>query len=95
MVEETQEEVEVSEGGIPDFLLSSTGDGFSMRAKALIPALIPVISVVAALLGYQIDKGSLMQLLNSLATTAALIMWIVGQSRSQIYKAHKLGKFSE
>lgn len=93
--DETATPAEEPTSSIPDFLLSSTGDGFSMRAKALIPALVPIISVIAALFGHQIDKGSIVQLLESLCTTAALIMFIVGWVRAEVYKAHGLGYFSK
>ena len=84
---------------IPNWLLSSTGEGVARRWKSIFSAVVPVAVIVAPLFGVELpelaelDKG-VTNLIASLWALGSAIGAVSGWVRQVKYKQEKLGKYS-
>ena len=86
----------------PSWLVSSEGEGLSLRVKGYLTALIPVIIFVAQAAGHPLVEADLNNLVNALVLIVAsagaiigAIMSITGWIRRNFNKRHGLGAFAK
>lgn len=87
---------------IPNFLLSSTGEGIAMRWKAIASSIIPVFVLLAPSFGLQLDPDFQDQLTNNVTviiTSAwaffSAVAFMAGLVRRNFNKTNRLGKFAQ
>ena len=87
---------------IPNWLLSSTGEGVALRWRGFFSAIVPITLLVAPLLGVEgLDNDSLLGFgksveifILSVWAASSAIASIVGFGRQLKYKRERLGKYS-
>lgn len=86
---------------LPNFLLSSTGEGLAARWDAFFTGIIPVILIASKLLGWNIVEVDLNALNGQIVAliSGAIVVWkslqfIYGWARARFNKANGLGKFA-
>lgn len=92
----------MNESNLPNWLLSSKGEGLSMRAKAVIGGALPFALLVAGLFGYSVDPSQTTALVDTLVdviaaagTVVSGVFFVRGWARRNFHRANKLGKFAE
>lgn len=84
---------------IPNWALSSTGDGIALRWKALAASVVPILAYLLPLLGVHTpDLGGLVDAVSSIITAVWLIIsgvaFAIGWLRQISYKKQSLGKYA-
>ena len=87
---------------LPNFLLSSTGEGLAKRWEAIFSGVVPVVLLLSPLFGWGVAETDLNELNGQiLAGIAGLvaawksISFIQGWVRARFYKKEGLGKFAK
>jgi hypothetical protein len=83
------------------FLLSSQGDGMSLRVKSFLIGLAPVIVLISNLMGSPIVQEDIdiliFQIVNVVSAFGTIVsagFFIFGWARAKVFKAGKLGKYA-
>lgn len=86
---------------LPNWLLSSTGEGLSKRWEAIFAGAVPVILIASKLFGWNIVEtdlndlnGQIVVIISSLVAVWKAIDFVQGWIRAQFNKENHLGKFS-
>lgn len=87
---------------IPNFLLSSTGEGLAKRWETVFAGAIPVILIASKIFGWNIVEVDLNELNGQIviAISSFVAIWkaiehIAGWVRARFYKQNSLGKFAK
>ena len=92
----------MNETNLPNWLVSSTGEGLSLRVKSFLVGVLPTVLVVSKLIGHPIletDANTTIDLTVTLIEAGvaflAAIYHAVGWVRARFYKKNNLGKFAK
>ena len=87
---------------LPKWLVSSTGEGLAMRAKAFLVGILPTVLIVSRLFGYTLEAqdanaiiDAVTLLLEGGVMVISAIYFVQGWVRANHFKRNKLGKFAE
>ena len=74
---------------------SSTGNGLALRAQSMMLGVVPVVVILANLLGLEgLTEAALTELVTQIVAVLSAIGFIVGWVRAVYFKNKKLGKFA-
>jgi hypothetical protein len=92
---------EVPESTLPNWLLSSTGEGISLRVKSFLVGILPTVLVIATLLGHPVGQEDanawvsiIVNVLEAAIALIAICFHAIGWIRARYYKKHDMGKFA-
>lgn len=92
----------MEKSNLPNFLLSSTGEGLALRVKAFLVGILPAVLIIARLRGYTIAEqdasavvDSIVTLIEGGITVISAVYMIIGFVRANHYKRNNLGKFAK
>ncbi len=87
---------------LPNWLVSSTGEGLAMRAKAFLVGILPTVLLLSRLFGYTLEAQDANALIDAVVVLieggfmlVTTVYFIQGWIRANHFKRNKLGKFRE